>query len=58
MVRKTSRSGMRWTSRESSRLTSAYNAGKTYSEIANLKTFNGRRTVKAIRRYAEKNIVG
>lgn len=57
MVRKTNRSGMRWNKREATRLVSAYNAGKTYDEIASLGTFRGRRTKKAIRRFAEKNIV-
>lgn len=54
----TERAGLRWTKREDSRLVSAYESGKTYNEIANLKTFNGKRTVKAIRRRFERSIFG
>ena len=54
----TARAGMRWTKREDSRLVSAYESGKTYSAIASLKTFSGKRSMKAIRRRFERSIFG
>ncbi len=52
------RSGKRWTNTEDSRLISAYNSGKSYSQIANLKTFSGIRSVKALRRRMERSCFG
>lgn len=54
----TERAGMRWTKKENDRLVSSYNSGKTYPEIANLRMFNNKRTVKAIRRRFERSIFG
>ena len=54
----TERAGRPWTAAEHNRLISSYNSGKTYSEIASLKTFDGRRTVKALRRRMERVVFG
>ena len=54
----TMRAGMAWTKREQNRLISAYNSGKTYSEMAELKMFKDKRTMKAIRRRMERSVFG
>lgn len=54
----TKRAGARWTSKEHNRLISSYNSGKTYARISSLKTFKGKRTMKAIRRRMERSVFG
>ena len=52
------RAGTRWTKREDNRLISSYSSGKTYNQIAGLKTFSGKRSLKAIRRRMERSSFG
>ena len=54
----TKRAGKPWTQKEQNRVMSAYGSGKTYPEIASLKTFKGKRTTKAIRRRFERSVFG
>jgi hypothetical protein len=49
-----SRSGTAWTKREHNALVRAYNTGKTYSDIASLKMFANKRSMKSIRRRMER----
>ena len=55
MTNITTRSGKRWTNTEDNRLIASYNSGKSYSQIASLKIFNGNRSVKALRRRIERS---
>lgn len=54
----TSRSGMPWTTRETTVLVNNHNKGRSYSSIAAMKIFNGRRSVKALRRRFERVVLG
>jgi hypothetical protein len=54
----TKRAGKSWTLGEDSRLISGRASGKTYGEIASLKTFKGKRTIKALRRRIERSMFG
>jgi hypothetical protein len=54
---KTARAGRPWTKTEDNVLRRAY-PNKTYSEIAALRAFNGKRSVKAIRRRMERSVFG
>jgi hypothetical protein len=51
------RAGRAWTKTEDTRLRNAY-PNKTYAQIASSKFFNGKRTIKAIRRRYERSVLG
>jgi hypothetical protein len=57
MYANTERAGRPWTQTEDNRLRTAYPL-RTYAEIAKSKFFNGKRSMKAIRRRYERSIFG
>ena len=59
MPRKTaSRANELWTKRETDVLVRNRARGRSYSDIASMKTFSGRRTIKALRRRYERVELG
>ncbi len=53
-----SRSGQPWTKGETNILVRNHNRGRSYASIASMKTFSGRRSIKALRRRFERVVLG
>lgn len=58
MNRNATRSGTMWTIGETNTLIRNRTRGRTYSNIASMKRFSGKRTVKALRRRFERVFYG
>lgn len=53
-----SRSGASWTNGETNILVRNHTKGRPYASIGSMKTFSGKRTIKALRRRFERTQLG